>query len=60
MCVTCPFRGRIEPCRQTLTREEVMRILHDESIKGPSGWETGECHDRVGEPCEGYWQETPL
>ncbi len=54
MCPTCPFHGHIEPCHKQLTTAEVLAAVQSEHVRGPSGWDVGECHDRVGEPCAGY------
>lgn len=56
MCPTCPFRGQWPGFRQPVSREEVLAALHSEHVQGPPGWNVGECHDRVGEPCAGYHQ----
>ncbi len=54
MCPTCPFRGKWPDCPQPVSDAEVLLLLRSDHIRGPSGWDVGECHDRVGEPCAGY------
>lgn len=49
MCPTCPFRD-VANQSETLARF----LSNPDQHPSPSGWDVGECHDRVGDACAGY------